>query len=302
MKLLTLFTKSEYIVGYRFSEKDIIDDCKTPYKTIPHSDNEWFADPFVYCHNGEYYVFMEVMMNGKGYAGIGYSKIVDGELTKPEVVIDYGKHLSFPFVFDFEGEIFIMPESCSEQKIKLFKCVEFPTKWEEYSFCEDKRAFYDTVLFEEKGRNYLFTSHPTTDLYGSKLYLMELEGKCTDLKIASEKVISEDYSNSRQAGKMLRRDGKLIRVAQDCSKNEYGRALEFLEVDSLDDYSEHLIRHIEPKDIKTETKIGGKTGIHTYNRVDNFEVIDLKLSKFYSKAFSIKMKMILDMVKAKIKS
>ena len=294
--LSKLFTDNVYAIGYRTCDNDILDNTSDPFKVLMPTKERWYADPFPYEHNGEYYVFMEIRYPDKLYAELGYSKLVDGKLTEPKTVIDYGKHLSFPFIFDYNGETYIMPESCSENKIKLFRCVEFPEKWEECFAVSDDRGFYDTVPFEDNGRRYLFTSHSTSELYGSRLYLMELDDSDTELKIKSEKMITDDNRCSRQAGKMLRKDGKLIRVAQDCSKKEYGRALEFYEVENLENYSEHLIRHINPKDIKTDTRVSGKTGIHTYNRVNDFEVIDLKISKFYPKAVFIKTKMAFDMI------
>ena len=300
MKLISLFTKAEYTVGYRICGKDIIDDTDTPFKVLPHNDKQWYADPFVFFHEGEWYVFMEVMQNDKGYAGIGYSKLVDGELTSPRIVIDTGKHYSFPFIFEYEGEIFIMPESSAEENIKLFRCIDFPEKWEEYYAVNDERGLCDTVAFEEKNRRFLFTSEGTDDLYGCRLYLMEIESGTLKPSIISEKVVTSDYRHSRQAGKMIRKDGKLIRVAQDCSRNEYGRALEFMEIDDIDNFSEHLIKHIEPKDIKTEADISGKSGIHTYNRENNVDVVDFKLLCFYPKAVFIKLKMVFDIIKSKI--
>lgn len=296
MKLSTLFTDTVYGIGYRFSDSNILDDSTTPFKVIQPEKKRWFADPFCFEKDGEIYVFMEIRYIDKLYAEIGYSKLENGVLTEPKTIIDTKYHMSFPFIFEYNGEIFMMPESCAVNKIQLFRCVDFPEKWEEYSFVKDNRGFYDSVIFEKDGKRFMFTSHATSDLYGSKLYLLEIGGTVENPEIISEKEITNDYRISRQGGKMLEKNGKLIRVAQDCSKSEYGRALEFLEIDDLENYTEHSIRHISPKDIKTEKNIHGIIGVHTYNRVNNFDVVDLKISRFYSKAVFIKTKIFLDMI------
>lgn len=300
MNILRFFTKAEYTVGYRICENDLIDDSETKFSFIPRNKDEWYADPFVYFHDGSYYVFMEVMQNEKGYAGIGYSRYVDGKLTKPKIVIDTGFHYSFPFIFEYNNEIFILPESGCENNLKLFRCVEFPDKWEEYYAKPMNRALCDTVVLENKDRTYLLTSEGTEDLYGCKLFLMEIENNTLKPEILSEKMISSDYRYSRQAGKILRKEDRLIRVAQDCSNNEYGKNLEFLEIDSAQDYSEHFIKQISPKNIKTDRRLSGKCGVHTYNRVNNFDVVDFKVMRFYPKAFFIKTKIAFDILKSKL--
>ena len=304
MKLINLFTKSEYAICYRFSDKDILDDIDTEYKLLMPTKKEWYADPFVYFHNDEIYVFMEVMFTDKGYAGLGYSKLVNGKLTAPKVIIDYGQHMSFPFIFDYNGQIYLIPETRAEKKIKLYRCVEFPEKWEEIHHIDDDRALYDSVVFENNGCRFMFTSEERLDvMYGSILYLLELEADTMTPKIISDTKITDDCQFARQAGKMLHKNGKLIRVAQDCSKKEYGRALEFLEVDNLEpeNYSEHLIKHISPADLRYEKRIHGKMGVHTYNRENNFEVIDLRLARFSLSATLKKIKIVFDMLLSKLR-
>lgn len=290
MKLLSFFSNTEYTVGYRICKDDILDNTTEEFRFLPHNDRAWYADPFVFVRDDEYYVFMEVLMKDKGYAGIGCSKLTDGVLSEPKVVIDYGRHLSFPFVFEYNGETYLVPESCSEKKLKLFHCIRFPDEWEEVYYISDERGFYDPVLFSVGGKSYLFASEPTQDIYGSRLYMFELESGTLTPEILSEKIISDDYKNSRNGGKIISKNGKFIRVAQDCSKKEYGRAVVFMEIDNISDYSEHQIRQIEPKDIRTTPHIKGKLGLHTYNRAQELDVIDIKYFVFDIKVIKYKIR------------
>lgn len=299
-----LFTKTEYTVAYRFSKDGLFEDTSTPFRTLKLSDpNYWYADPFICKFNDEYYVFMEVFMNDKGYAGIGYSKLINGKLTKPEIVIDSGYHMSFPSIYEYNGKLIMIPETCAKDLIQIFECTDFPKKWEPASIISDNKTFYDSVLFKNDDKYYLFSSQPTDVMYGSKLFLISLNEQNGSFSVSDIKPISEDNKVSREAGKNILHNGKLYRVAQDCSNKDYGHALEFLEIQELgpDKYSEQHIQEITTSDIRTASHVRGIAGVHTYNRENDFEVIDLKLCTFSFKSTIQKIKIIFGMIIDKLK-
>lgn len=299
-----MFTKTEYTIAYRFSKNGLLDDSSTPFDVLKLSDPDyWYADPFICTYDDEYYVFMEVFMKNKGYAGLGYSKLVNGSLTEPKIVIDTGYHMSFPSIYKYNGKLIMIPETCEKRSIQIFECIDFPEKWEPVSCIVQNEAFYDTVLFDNDERYCLFTAKPTNEMYGSKLYIMSLEEKDGFFSVSESAVISDDYKISREAGKNLHHNGKVYRVAQDCSNKEYGHALEFLEIDNADvaNYAEHHVKEITVSDIKTATRVRGAAGIHTYNRENDFEVIDLKLCTFSFSTMLKKIGIVFGMIINKIK-
>ena len=42
------------------------------------------------------------------------------------LVMDY--HLSFPYVFKEDENIFLMPETSQNNRLEIYKCVDFPAK------------------------------------------------------------------------------------------------------------------------------------------------------------------------------
>lgn len=299
-----LFTKTEYTVAYRFSKEGLLKDTETPFETLKLSDkNRWFADPFIYSRGGKTYVFMEIFQKDKNYAGIGYSELVDGKLTEPRIVIDTGYHMSFPLIIEYNDRILMIPEISAVGKVSAFECVDFPDKWVESDCIIDREGLYDSVVFDYQNEYYMFTSAFSGGVYGSKLFLIKLKEDGAFLKEAERKEISEDYKISREAGKMLCCGGCLYRVAQDCSNNDYGRALEFLKVEnmSVDGYSEKMYKEINVSDIKTVSHVRGIAGTHTYNRDGEFEVIDFKLCTFSLKSTLQKIKIIFDIIIGKIR-
>ena len=47
-----------------------------------------------------------------------------------QVVLDEPFHLSYPYVFEFEGEHYMVPESHQDRSLRLYRAVDFPTRWE----------------------------------------------------------------------------------------------------------------------------------------------------------------------------
>lgn len=294
-RLIQATTKTQYTIGYRVSDTSLLDNPKASFTALPLGDNCWYADPFPYKKDGKIYVFSEVFMLDKGYAGIGFSVFENGTLTQPKIIIDIGKHMSFPCIFEHDDEIYMVPETVSSGKIMIFKCVSFPDKWEELYSLNSSSGFYDTAIFNNNGKWYAFSSEATQDLYGSRLYLFELSDE-GQLKIKSKVPLSEDYRISRQAGNVFKNGEKLYRVAQDCSHKEYGRSIVFNKINNLNaqNYSEEMSLVIEPHDVKilNKDKSWIVTGIHTFGRIDDFEVVDFKISTLSAKATIQKSKIV----------
>ena len=65
----------------------------------------------------------------------------------------------------------------------------------------------------------------------------------------------------------------------------YGSGLIFYEIDSLwPDYREHEIRRVSPEDIHPGWS-ERYCGVHTYNRLGDMEVIDLKEATFSAEEY-----------------
>lgn len=278
------FTTTEYTVAYRFSDKNIFDDADTPFIVFSPPEELWIADPFLFVYENVPYVFVEVFDKAKNYASIGCSKIVDGKMTAPEIIIDDGTHMSYPDVFEMDGKIYMIPENCANSKIRIFECKHFPDQWVELTTISDK-PYYDTTIWKnQNGETLLFASLASGELYGSNLYLLKTEN---NLCVSDEKLITEDNRFSRQGGNVIEIDGDLYRVSQDCSGMEYGKALNIMKINNggFDDYSETYFKTFNVKSFNYDKKIRFKQGVHTYNRQGNVDIIDLKIGIFSFKCF-----------------
>lgn len=126
---------------------------------IPPASNFW-ADPFVVWHDGRYLVFFEdyPYRTGKGILAV-LEVSADGKaISPPTPILERDYHLSYPFVFQWAGEWYMLPETGDNRTIELYKARRFPDQWElEKALMSDVVAM-DTHLLEHDGRWWLFTN------------------------------------------------------------------------------------------------------------------------------------------------
>ena len=122
-------------------------------------DRYWLADPFLFEKNEVIYLFYEAYDLAKNKGLLGYSVISeDGAFSPIKIIIEEEYHLSFPFVFEKDGDVFLMPESNKANDIHLYRAISFPDKWVKADTIVNNIKACDSVLLLFKGKNYLLTN------------------------------------------------------------------------------------------------------------------------------------------------
>lgn len=243
------------------------------YTVIPNNFGCYAADPFIFIEEGDIYIFAEIYIYTKGKGSLGYCKIVEGKPSKWKVVIEEDYHLSYPNIFKVDDEIYICPESSENNSIYFYKATLFPDKWEKNKTLISNMMCCDTTFIKIADKSYGFTYRIDNDLHDLLLFKID-DGM---VEFCSENPINTDLGSARPGGNIINENGKLIRVSQDCIPY-YGHGVVFSEINlNWPYYSEKIIRKIYPEkiNIKINRKYK-KIGIHTYNRNDDIEVIDLQ--------------------------
>ena len=89
------------------------------------------ADPFMVRHDGRWVMFFEVLNDATDQGDIGYATSSDGKVwSYQRIVLDELFHLSYPSVFEYEGEFYMVPESEAAGSVRLYRATAFPSKWE----------------------------------------------------------------------------------------------------------------------------------------------------------------------------
>ena len=241
-------------------------------KIIPPKDR-FFADPFIIQKENKYYIFLEELIYKVNKGHISVIEMDEkGQYEEPVKVIDKPYHLSYPFVFKYEGDYFLIPESRSNKTIELYKCLEFPMKWEfQLNLMENIEAV-DATLFYHRNKWWLFANmveNPGSSIL-DELFLFYSEKLCSKVWTPHPlNPVVSDVRKARPAGGIYIHNGKIIRPSQNSSKR-YGFGLKMNEIRKLNEseYEEIEIGSIEPN---WDSKI---IATHTFNNAGNLTVID----------------------------
>ena len=243
------------------------------FKIVKPPKYGWIADPFLVEYKNEIYLFAEIFLYLSERNGvIGYSKYDGEKFGDWTVTMDKHWHLSYPNVFVENEKLYMIPESYQLGEVVLYELEEFPDKWrKKQSILIDVEYCDSTFVKYKDGLNYMFCFERNAETRQGIEYLYRLY----DWNIINRIIISESLEGARCGGKIIVEDGKYIRVGQNC-KETYGGGLIFYEIESMwPNYIEREIKRIGPEDVQLE-KENNYCGIHTYNKLKDIEVIDLK--------------------------
>ena len=184
---------------------------------------------------GRDYLFFEDLdhKTGKGViAAVAFDEAGRPGPTVP--VLEEPWHLSYPFLIERGGEIFMIPESSANRDIALYRAVEFPLKWERHAVLVDDVEAADATIVEHDGLLWMFAVvRDGVGGYSDTLAIWWSTDLLGPWRPHPENPVLVDDRTARPAGNMVRRNGALYRPVQDC-RRAYGGALGFMKVTRLD--------------------------------------------------------------------
>ena len=242
-------------------------------KIIRSSKDRFYADPFLIERNGSNYLFFEDYKFSSRKGVISCCEVdAEGNYNKPRTVLERNYHLSYPFLFSWQGELYMIPETRSNRTVEVYRAKDFPNAWVLEAVLMSDVAATDSTLLEYQDKWWLFTAgmfeHASPH---ETLWLFFAESPMGPWTAHPKNPIISDPNCARPAGCLFFDNGELIRPSQDCTRG-YGYATNLHRVSVLSetDYQESLVTSISPK------QIPGSSGIHTFNQNAEFRVIDCK--------------------------
>ena len=237
---------------------------------IPPKDRIW-ADPFPVQVGNDWYIFHEELLFASGKGTIVLTVVDDtGVVAPPVPILERDYHLSYPFVFQWDGDWFMTPETGSHDQVELYRCAGFPSQWKlERVLLSGVRAFDPTPAFLF-GKWWLFANIPA---YGAgindELHLFSADSPVGRWTPHRQNPIKSDVRSARPAGRIFEQRGQFYRPAQDCSAR-YGYAVSINHILQLnpDTYQEAEVDKILP-DWGPNV-----VGVHTLNHAGSMTVID----------------------------
>jgi hypothetical protein len=254
---------------------EVLDFDPAAAQPIVPTGNRYWADPFLFGRNGTSYLFFEDYDYGTRRGRIGVGQLGPSGFSPLGTALDRPYHLSYPYVFESGGEVFLMPEAHQSGRLEIWRAVDFPLRWELHATALEGLRPIDSVLFEDNGRWWLFTNlcHDSFGDYCTELYSFAVDGPALrSIKAHPLNPIIIDARTARGGGRVFRHDGRLYRMSQNNSHGTYGYGLNIMEIDRLDEtgYAEHAVRTIEP-DFER-----GIIGCHHVDFLDGEFVVDVR--------------------------
>ena len=243
----------------------------TSWNVIPDPGFRFYADPFPFVHEGRTCIFVEDFDHRTGKACISVLPFDDRGPTGPaQPVLEEPWHLSYPFVFEHAGQVWMVPESSSNRSVILYRADPFPYRWVQEAVLLTDIEASDATIVHHGGSFWMFAA--TRDGAGSWSDMLsifsapDLRGPWTP---HPANPVLVDQASARPAGAMIVRDGKLWRPVQDCTSG-YGTGIGLAEVTRLDhERFEQKVHAV----LRADPSWPGRR-FHTLNRAGRLECID----------------------------
>ncbi len=250
---------------------------------IPPDDRIW-ADPFVIADEAAgnlFHIFIEEMERGNSHGHISVLTVdAQGNYKAAVPILERPYHMSYPFIFEYQNDRYLIPETGDNHTIELYRCVEFPHKWEFVKNLMEGKFAVDTTLHfdQDDGRWWMFTTirqNPHTNC------LDELHLFYADSPLSSDWLphqlnpVSRDVTTARPAGALFASNGdsdkRLIRPSQNGGYH-YGWGINLNVVTRLDTerYEETTLRVLKP------TWRRSVIATHTLNHANGMTVSDVR--------------------------
>lgn len=274
------------LINYRYNcwtlfigDGNFFDSELSDLKPVKLPKNEFWADPFLFNYKNELFIFFENYEYNKKKGKLSCGRVIDGKVTDVKDVLDTDYHLSFPFIFEEDGEIFLMPESNANRKLTVYKSVDFPTKWEVYATAFEGEMVADSHFYtDENNQKWLFMNKRVdiSSPMDSELYIYKVDSiKMNKIEPHKMNPILIDSRVARNGGAIFKYGNNIYRPSQANISGIYGRSLNINRIDvlNINQYKEKTIRRISPDFYK------GLLATHHLHQYENNFVIDAAYKK-----------------------
>jgi hypothetical protein len=201
------------------------------------------ADPFMLRANGSWHMFFEVMNWRTRMGEIGLAVSDDGaRWTYRQIVLAEEFHMSYPQVFRWQGDYYMVPETYEAGAVRLYKATDFPTRWSWVADLLEGPYLADATVFRRDGRWWMFVD--TSEKMRNDTLRLYHAGPLTGpwLEHPHSPVRRGDPAGARPAGRVLVVNDRLFRFAQS-GVPHYGTEVNAFAVEELtaEVYREHAL-------------------------------------------------------------
>lgn len=268
------YRQAHWRVGYRYIDGPGVaatGRLGKGWRQVPDPGDRFYADPFPRRGPEGDFIFVEEYPHATGKGIISVMRVEEnGQVHPAQPVLEEPFHLSYPQVFDWGGETWMLPEASASRRLTLYRAARFPDRWEAETVLLEGREISDATLLEHAGSWWLFATE--RDGLGSTSDTMavfqapSIEGPWTPHPLNPVVI---DRRLARPGGAFIRLGKRILLPVQDGTEG-YGGGLGLSELKALD---ADTVRLSDPLPISAAGD-WPYPRIHTLNRAGRLEVID----------------------------
>jgi hypothetical protein len=248
---------------------------KRQFQVVRDDGRRYYADPFLLKRGDRTFLFVEEYVHAERKGSIAMAEVIGDRLaSSPVRVLSRPYHLSYPHVFEADGEMLMIPETGANRTLELYRATEFPLKWELVKVLMKDGVYSDATPLFHHGRWWLFV---TVDAMGNatqdELSIFHSDAIAGPWMPHAANPVKSDSRSSRSGGRIIKYGDRLFRPAQDCDRH-YGGGLVWFEITELTP-----TRFCERKVLSWDARSDlGAMGLHSFDELDGIQAIDFRHS------------------------
>ena len=275
-KWLSFWWMEQWFVGYRLAPRsdrpaDVPDGTLYRFRELVPPRDRFWADPFPVAYGDRLYLFVEELIFSEDKGRIIVFEIDEqGRAGSPSSALERDYHISYPFVFEWNGVHYMIPETEGRRRVELFRARRFPFDWEFDRVLLDDTPAVDATLAEVDGRWWMFANVAIEHASSwDELYLFHAPSPLGPWTPHTGNPVKSDVRSARPAGRLFVHNGVLYRPAQDCARR-YGHAIVVNAIEELTptSFRERPVERIEP------SWAPGLVATHTINAAGGLTAVD----------------------------
>lgn len=196
---------------------------------------KFLADPFGVWRDGRLHLFVEAYDYRTRHGVIEVIELgADFSPTRRSVVLEEPWHLSYPQVFEADGETWMLPEAYRSGALTLYRAAAFPDVWEPVVRLALDTPAIDATPFRHDGLWWLAYSPKGPQRWKQgRLHLAFAERLTGPWRTHPGNPVRDDLASSRPGGTVWIEDGLPRLPVQDCTRT-YGGGIRELTILKLD--------------------------------------------------------------------
>ena len=274
--MLSILREYEYCVGYK-------NEDSIKYSFLYPTMRYWFADPIPALINDKKYLFVEAYDKFNAIGRIAVTELSE-KIHTPKIIINEPFHMSFPNVFKWHDEYYMIPETNDADQIRVYKMYTDVYDWRLVSCMDVNDRKYTDVSSIQMGDELFLVAgeKDPKDRFKCRTVIMKVLSLEKELRLEIVSQNSEYSYGDRNAGNIFVYSGELYRPIQHSDKDTYGLYVTLHKFKELENSNsaETTVRTI---DINSEgiSQLKGciPYGIHTYGHIDGWDVIDVGVKR-----------------------